>query len=95
MHKILVYSVMCVLAFGGGAASAQNLNLGKPISPSDFTAWDIDVEPDARACRREAGRPIRVLRSLPNSVPPAMAKAGRVRKQRRAVLPRRRLSSAT
>jgi len=46
MHKILLFSVMCVLAFGGGAASAQDLNLGKPISPTDFATWDIDVEPD-------------------------------------------------
>ena len=46
MHKILLFSVMCVFAFGGSAASAQNLNLGKPISPTDFAAWDIDVEPD-------------------------------------------------
>jgi S-disulfanyl-L-cysteine oxidoreductase SoxD len=46
MHKILLFSVMCILAFGGSAASAQNLNLGKPINPTDFAAWDIDVEPD-------------------------------------------------
>jgi S-disulfanyl-L-cysteine oxidoreductase SoxD len=46
MHKILFFSMTCVLAFGGSAASAQNLNLGKPISPTDFAKWDIDVEPD-------------------------------------------------
>ena len=44
MHKIFL--VMYIFAFGGSAASAQNLNLGKPISPTDFAAWDIDVEPD-------------------------------------------------
>jgi S-disulfanyl-L-cysteine oxidoreductase SoxD len=44
-HKILLFSVTCVLASGGSAASAQNLNLGKPISAADFTVWDIDVEP--------------------------------------------------
>jgi cytochrome c len=46
MHKILVSALMCAFAFGAGAASAQSLNLGKPISPADFAAWDIDAEPD-------------------------------------------------
>jgi S-disulfanyl-L-cysteine oxidoreductase SoxD len=45
MHKILLFVTMCTFAFGADA-SAQNLNLGKPISPADFAAWDIDVEPD-------------------------------------------------
>jgi S-disulfanyl-L-cysteine oxidoreductase SoxD len=46
MHKIFVFTVICTFAFGGDAVFGQTLNLGKPISPADFAAWDIDVEPD-------------------------------------------------
>jgi S-disulfanyl-L-cysteine oxidoreductase SoxD len=46
MHKIFLFTVMCTVAFGGEAAFGQTLNLGKPIRPADFAAWDIDVEPD-------------------------------------------------
>jgi S-disulfanyl-L-cysteine oxidoreductase SoxD len=37
---------MCTFAFGGEVVLGQTLNLGKPMSPADFAAWDIDVEPD-------------------------------------------------
>jgi S-disulfanyl-L-cysteine oxidoreductase SoxD len=46
MHKVLLCSVICSFTFGTEAASAQSLNLGKPISPADFAAWNIDIEPD-------------------------------------------------
>jgi mono/diheme cytochrome c family protein len=45
-HKVLLFSVICTLACSAEAASAQSLNLGKPISAADFAAWDIDIEPD-------------------------------------------------
>jgi len=45
-HKILLFSVICVFTFGANAVSAQSPNLGKPINPADFVAWDIDIEPD-------------------------------------------------
>jgi mono/diheme cytochrome c family protein len=44
MHKLLVCSVgfLAYTSF----AHAQTPNLGKPIAPSDFAEWDIDIEPD-------------------------------------------------
>jgi mono/diheme cytochrome c family protein len=45
-HKVLLFSAMCALAFSAEAVFAQSLNLGKSISPADFAAWDIDIEPD-------------------------------------------------
>jgi mono/diheme cytochrome c family protein len=34
------------MALGVGAALAEGPNLGKPITPSDLKAWDINVLPD-------------------------------------------------
>jgi S-disulfanyl-L-cysteine oxidoreductase SoxD len=44
MHKVLLSVTICTFAFGADA-SAQGVNLGKPISQADLAAWDIDVEP--------------------------------------------------
>jgi S-disulfanyl-L-cysteine oxidoreductase SoxD len=34
------------LALGAGLALAETPHLGKPIAPSDFPAWDLNVLPD-------------------------------------------------
>jgi cytochrome c len=39
-------ALACLLAFGVGAASAQNPGLGTPIAEADIAAWNIDVLPD-------------------------------------------------
>jgi S-disulfanyl-L-cysteine oxidoreductase SoxD len=44
-RKTLVLSVAVIFAFGSGTVFAAGPNLGKPIAPADFAAWDIDVEP--------------------------------------------------
>jgi S-disulfanyl-L-cysteine oxidoreductase SoxD len=44
-RKILILSVAVSFTLGSGAAFAAGPNLGKPIAPADFAAWDIDVEP--------------------------------------------------
>jgi cytochrome c len=36
---------LCIATFGIHATRAEGPNLGKPISPADLSAWDIDVEP--------------------------------------------------
>lgn len=47
MRKLfLVAAGSAALAFGAGMAPAQTPHLGKPISPSDLGAWDINVLPD-------------------------------------------------
>jgi mono/diheme cytochrome c family protein len=45
MHKILMLSGLWAFTFGAGAALAQPVNLGKPISPAVMVEWDIDIEP--------------------------------------------------
>jgi S-disulfanyl-L-cysteine oxidoreductase SoxD len=45
MHRTVLLAVLCGLAFAPGAVFAETPNLGKPITPADFAAWDIDVEP--------------------------------------------------
>ena len=45
MHKTFVLAALCSFAFTPGAVFGETPNLGKPISPTDFAAWDIDIEP--------------------------------------------------
>ena len=45
MHKTLVLTGALAFVFGTGAVFGAGPNLGKPIAPADFAAWDIDVEP--------------------------------------------------
>jgi mono/diheme cytochrome c family protein len=46
MRKLLLLSGLGAVVFDIGAALAQAPNLGRPISPADIAAWDIDIEPD-------------------------------------------------
>jgi S-disulfanyl-L-cysteine oxidoreductase SoxD len=46
MRNILQLTLLVVaVACGSGVAGAASPNLGKPIAPTDFSEWDIDVEP--------------------------------------------------
>jgi S-disulfanyl-L-cysteine oxidoreductase SoxD len=45
MHKTFLLAGLCSFAFASGAVFGETPNLGKPISPADFAAWDIDIEP--------------------------------------------------
>jgi S-disulfanyl-L-cysteine oxidoreductase SoxD len=45
MRRTLILSAVAAVVFGSGAAYGAGPDLGNPISPQDFAAWDIDVEP--------------------------------------------------
>jgi len=44
-HRTVLLAALLSLAFTSGAVFGQGPKLGKPISPADFAAWDIDIEP--------------------------------------------------
>jgi cytochrome c len=46
MRKFVVGAVVAVLALAAGIAAAESPHLGKPVAPSDFAAWDLNVLPD-------------------------------------------------
>jgi len=46
MRKGLLAAGVAALALAAGAARAEGPNLGKPVTPSDLKAWDINVFPD-------------------------------------------------
>src|SRR5258708_29128180 len=46
MRKLPAYMASLAIALAAGAAFAEGPNLGKPVSPSDLSAWDIFVMPD-------------------------------------------------
>jgi S-disulfanyl-L-cysteine oxidoreductase SoxD len=45
MRNALLLAAVPAFAIGLGSAHAEGPNLGKPISPADIAAWEIDVEP--------------------------------------------------
>jgi mono/diheme cytochrome c family protein len=44
-HKAFLLAALWSFAFTPGAVFGESPKLGKPISPVDFAAWDIDIEP--------------------------------------------------
>jgi S-disulfanyl-L-cysteine oxidoreductase SoxD len=44
-RKIVILPLVATFAFWSGVAFGAGPNLGKPIAPTDFAEWDIDVEP--------------------------------------------------
>ena len=46
MRKFLLAVGVMALALGTAAPRAEGPNLGKPVTPSDLKAWDINVFPD-------------------------------------------------
>src|SRR5215510_6480689 len=45
------------IALGSTVLSAQSPNLGKPISPADIAAWDINILPDGTGLPPGSGTP--------------------------------------
>jgi S-disulfanyl-L-cysteine oxidoreductase SoxD len=45
MLRTVIVCAVVAFAFGSSATYGAGPNLGQPISPQDFAAWDIDVEP--------------------------------------------------
>ena len=50
-------TVVIALVLGANVAFAQAPNLGKPISPADIAAWDINVLPDGSGLPSGSGTP--------------------------------------
>ena len=45
-RKVVAAAAVAGLAISAGIALAESPHLGKPIAPSDFAAWDLNVLPD-------------------------------------------------
>jgi S-disulfanyl-L-cysteine oxidoreductase SoxD len=56
-RSLIGFAVTLALALSAGNAFAQNPNLGKPISPADIAAWDINVLPDGTGLPPGSGTP--------------------------------------
>ena len=50
-------ALLIALALGSSGAFAQAPNLGKPISPSEISAWDISILPDGTGLPPGSGTP--------------------------------------
>ena len=46
MRKFIAAAAVAALALTAGMAAAESPRLGKPISPSDFKPWDLNILPD-------------------------------------------------
>src|SRR6267143_3201520 len=57
MRSLLGFAVTLTLALSARVAFAQTPNLGKPISPADIAAWDINVLPDGSGLPPGSGTP--------------------------------------
>jgi S-disulfanyl-L-cysteine oxidoreductase SoxD len=44
-RKIVILPLVAMFPFLSGAAFGAGPNFGKPIAPTDFAEWDIDIEP--------------------------------------------------
>src|SRR5438270_2972802 len=56
-RSLLGFAVTLTLALCARVAFAQTPNLGKPISPADIAAWDINVLPDGSGLPPGSGTP--------------------------------------
>ena len=50
-------AVFCALALASGVAFPQTPNLGKPLTPAELAAWDINVLPDGTGLPSGSGTP--------------------------------------
>jgi len=53
----LITAVWLAFSVPAGAASAEGLNLGKPVDAAVIAAWDISIEPDGTGLPPGAGTP--------------------------------------
>jgi cytochrome c len=56
-RKFVVAAAVAALATGAGIAFAESPHLGKPIAPSDFAAWDLNILPDGSNLPSGGGTP--------------------------------------
>src|SRR5215467_7665141 len=56
-HNVPACVVVLVIALTASGALAQAPNLGKPLSPAEIAAWDINVLPDGRGLPSGSGTP--------------------------------------
>jgi len=45
-RKLVLAAAVAALAVSAGIALAESPHLGKPVAPSDFAAWDLNILPD-------------------------------------------------
>src|SRR5258708_27754766 len=57
MHNFRHFVVLLAVVLASDAAFAQAPNLGKPISPAEIAAWDINVLPDGSGLPPGSGTP--------------------------------------
>jgi cytochrome c len=48
MRDLAIAACLLALASGADVARAETPHLGRPVSPADLAAWDINVLPDGR-----------------------------------------------
>ena len=56
-RNLLGLALLLTLALSAGVAFAQAPNLGKPISPAEIAAWDINILPDGSGLPPGNGTP--------------------------------------
>ena len=57
MYTRSLLAVLLALALSAVICFAQSPNLGKPISPAEITAWDINILPDGTGLPPGSGTP--------------------------------------
>ena len=57
MPSVLHFVAVLVILLASGAAFGQAPNLGKPITPAELAAWDINVLPDGTGLPSGSGTP--------------------------------------
>ena len=57
MHKFSTVALLFVFGSISSSALAQTPNLGKPIDPTDISAWDISILPDGTGLPPGSGTP--------------------------------------
>src|ERR1700681_4934259 len=57
-RNLLGFAAVLVLALSARVAFAQAPNLGKPISPAEIAAWDINILPDGSGLPSGSGTPV-------------------------------------
>jgi len=57
MHKSSTVALLFVFGSISSGALAQTPNLGKPIDPTDISAWDISILPDGTGLPPGSGTP--------------------------------------
>src|SRR5438552_4404378 len=56
-RSLLGFAITLTLAVSARVAFAQTPNLGKPVSPADIAAWDINILPDGTGLPPGSGTP--------------------------------------